>query len=282
MSRQHRAPTPARRSRPSLEVPRVPPAYRPRRGQGADPARWVWTGCIALVALVVGVGAWATLTHAPTPAPQIPYTGPIDGIPCDAGTQSGQSFRVHLDIWVGTRAMVVPAGTGTVNTGSGTCQYYLTSPAAPTSASGTSASATTGGGSSNIIAVAAPAGQKFTLGQFFAIWGLPLSASDLMGHQAAGGQSIRAYVNGKAWSGDPAGIPLQPDAEIVLEYGPPWHTPVPATYAFPPQASPAAAPSGTAASSSSSSAPAAASSSAAGGSVPKSSASSSASRSASG
>jgi hypothetical protein len=222
LARQRSREASAPRQRPALKVPRVPPAYRRRGGNGA---RWVWTGCIALVAVVVAAGAWATVSRAPAPVPAAPYTGPIDGIPCVAAPATGQAFRVHLDIWIGERAMEVPPGTGTVSTQDGTCQYYLTSPAGPS------------GKADNIVAVAAPAGQSFTLGQFFAIWGLPLSATDLMGHVTYGAYSLRAYVDGRPYSGNPADIPLRPGEEIALEYGPPWHSPVPASYAFPQVAS---------------------------------------------
>jgi hypothetical protein len=199
----------------------------------------VWTGCIAFVALVVGAGAWATISRPPAPTAPAPYTGPIDGIPCTATPASGQSFRVHLDIWIGERAMSVPAGTGTVTTQTGTCAYYLTS------------QGNTAGAATNIISVAAPAGLNFTLGQFFAIWGMPLGSGDLMGHTAYGSYSVRSYVDGHAYTGNPAAIPLHSGEEIALEYGPPWHAPIPSTYTFP-AAVPAA--SGTSASSATSTA----------------------------
>jgi len=229
LARRHETrdqPRGGRRQGPALPVPRTPASsYARARGYGGHrPDRsstWVWGGVIAFAAVVVGFGAWATISKAPTPVPEPVNTGPIDNIPCVATAATGESFRAHLDLWVSGRQMLVPANTGILNTGNGTCQYYLTSPA------------NSAGASDNLIQVSAPAGQSFTLGQFFAIWGVPLSATDLIGHQAYADYSVRAYVDGRAYTGNPADIPITPRAEIVLEYGPPWHTPIPASYAFP-------------------------------------------------
>jgi hypothetical protein len=48
------------------------------------------------------------------------------------------------------------------------------------------------------------------------------------------GDTLRAYVDGKAFAGDPASIVLRPHQEIVLWYGPTAATPqVPSSYQFP-------------------------------------------------
>lgn len=178
--------------------------------------RWIWGGVGGFAALVLAYAFWATGTHPKPAPPQLPSYGPIDGIPCQTGATVKYQAWTHLDIYIEGKAMQIPANTGVYATGSTTqCQYWLTT------------SDTTG-----VIATQAPAKQQFTLGNFFNIWGVPLAADDLAGHQATASQSVRAYVNGKAYSGNPASIPLTNNAEIVLEYGPPWTTP-PASYAFP-------------------------------------------------
>jgi hypothetical protein len=72
------------------------------------------------------------------------------------------------------------------------------------------------------------AGERRTLGDFFATWGKPLTrgrAADFTGH-------VRAYVGGRPWRADPAAIPLRRHAVIVLEIGP--FVPPHRSYVFPP------------------------------------------------
>ena len=218
-----------RKQGPSVPVRRTPAVYRPRpAGRGPDPAtQWLWGGLAALAAVLIGVAVWATRTHPKPPAPQLPNTAPIDGIACDSGANLGYQAAVHLDVLIGGKAMVIPANTGVYPISTQQqCSYWLH---------------TSDG--SGVIQIGAPRQQSFTLGQFFDIWGLPLSATVLAGHQvgSVGGQqmSIRAYVNGKPYSGDPSQIPLTPQAEITLEYGPPWVAPK-STYSFPKPSSTAA------------------------------------------
>jgi hypothetical protein len=76
--------------------------------------------------------------------------------------------------------------------------------------------------SDGIIHVEAPRQQTFTLGQFFAVWGVPLSKSQLGTRHG----TVTAFYNGKPWTGDPAGIPLTNEAQIQLDLGQPLIAPV--------------------------------------------------------
>jgi hypothetical protein len=40
-----------------------------------------------------------------------------------------------------------------------------------------------------------------------------------VGFEARGAGRVHAFVDGRAWSGDPREIPIRPHAEIVLEIG---------------------------------------------------------------
>lgn len=207
---------------PSVPLQRTPAVYRSRAaGRGTDPAtQWMWSGLGVFIAVLVGVAVWATRTH-PTPAPpQRPNTAPVDGIACDSGANAGYTANVHLDILIAGKAMAIPAGTGVFSIAAQQqCRYWLHT----TDATG-------------IVQIAAPKQQAFTVGQFFDIWGLPLSQTNLAGHQAGtiAGQAtgVRAYVNGQAYTGSPRDIPLTAHAQITLEYGPPW-VPAKAAYVFP-------------------------------------------------
>jgi hypothetical protein len=67
-----------------------------------------------------------------------------------------------------------------------------------------------------------------TLGDFFAVWGRPLSKTRLLSFRG----DVRAYVAGRRRFGDPRAIPLGRHQEIVLEVGP--YVPPHAFYLFPP------------------------------------------------
>ena len=59
------------------------------------------------------------------------------------------------------------------------------------------------------------AGQRFTLGQFFTEWGVPLSRTSL-GGVTAGRGGVQVTNNGQPVSGDPRQLRLQPEQQIVV------------------------------------------------------------------
>ena len=68
-----------------------------------------------------------------------------------------------------------------------------------------------------VIHIESPTTRTYTLGQFFAEWGQPLSASRLGPVKGA----VTAYVNGKPYSGNPANIRLGSREDVQLEVGSP-------------------------------------------------------------
>jgi hypothetical protein len=145
-----------------------------------------------------------------------------DGVQCQAGEQLVVHVHTHLTIYVNGRARVIPYGIGIpgfqavqtpegpyVNTGS--CFYWLHAHA-----------------DDGIIHVESPSTNlSFTLGQFFAEWGVPLSSTQVgpaTGHVTAfftwPGHQSRLYT------GDPADLPLGYHYEIQLDVG----TPIVAPY----------------------------------------------------
>lgn len=142
----------------------------------------------------------------------------VDGIPCDAtAVPLVAHYHAHLAIFVDGKQVAVPYGIGIVPplqvsqgfVDSGSCLYWMHTHDA-----------------TGIIHVETPAARAFTLGQFFAIWGRPLSATDLLGHSG----KLQVYVNGRAYSGNPARIVLTDHQEITLELG--GHV-QPPSYAWP-------------------------------------------------
>src|SRR5439155_9183479 len=75
------------------------------------------------------------------------------------------------------------------------------------------------------------AGSKLTVGDFFSIWGRPLSTHSLLGFRSRPGEHLLAFVGGRPWRGDPRAIPLERHAEIVLEIR--GYVPPHASYLFP-------------------------------------------------
>jgi hypothetical protein len=60
---------------------------------------------------------------------------------------------------------------------------------------------------------------SFTLGQFFAVWGVRLDARCIGSLCARGAKQLRAWVDGKPVAADPTRIILAEHQEIVLAYG---------------------------------------------------------------
>ena len=128
----------------------------------------------------------------------------IANIPCERGERLEYHVHAHLTVFVEALKVEISAGIGVART----CHYWLHTHDA------------TGN-----VHVEAPSQGDFTLRQFFAIWGQPLSSTALLDRQSDGQHEIRAFVNGEPFQGDPADIPLRDNAVIVIAYGPPFPVP---------------------------------------------------------
>jgi hypothetical protein len=65
----------------------------------------------------------------------------------------------------------------------------------------------------------ADANATFTLGEFFDVWGLKLTPTCIGGYCDSGGKTVRVFVGGRAYQGDPRSIVLKDHEEIVVAYG---------------------------------------------------------------
>ncbi len=72
-----------------------------------------------------------------------------------------------------------------------------------------------------IIHIEAPIQRTLMLGEFFDLWGQPLSRSRVGAARGA----VTAIVNGSVWTGDPRQIPLLKHSQIQLEVGKPLVAP---------------------------------------------------------
>ena len=126
----------------------------------------------------------------------------LRAIGLDPLTQEGQVLHIHqhLDLSVHGRPVTVPP-----NVGIDQSRAFL--------------SALHTHDDSGIMHVESPTAASFTLGQFFAVWGVRLDARCIGGLCARGAKRLRAWVNGKPVAADPTRIILAEHQEIVLAYG---------------------------------------------------------------
>jgi hypothetical protein len=152
------------------------------------------------------------------------------GLPALAQEGTVLHIHQHLDIFIDGKPMAVPAEIG-INAAAG-----FISPIHVHDTSG-------------IMHVESPVTQTFYLGQFFDIWGVRLTSACIGGYCAttasstsanAGStqkdtKSVKVYVNGTLYQGDPRQLVLTSHQEIVIAYGTDAETPkaIPAAYTFP-------------------------------------------------
>ena len=144
---------------------------------------------VAVLVLVNITGVLSRDSGASEPA--------IAGITCE---RERLDFHIHvrLSIFVDGQQREVPDGLG-IRDG---CLYWLHTH-----------------DTSGLIHIEAPSPERFRLGQFFAIWGEPLSERRLLDAAPEAGLSVQALVDGNLYQGDPADIPLTDGEVIVLQYG---------------------------------------------------------------
>ena len=73
--------------------------------------------------------------------------------------------------------------------------------------------------STGIIHMEAPHPFNYTLGDFFAVWGVKLGPAQVGGLTGLGGDHLHFYLNGKPLS-NPAALVLHKEDSVVIGYGP--------------------------------------------------------------
>ena len=130
----------------------------------------------------------------------------VDGIKCQTSEQVAYHIHAHLAIYASGDPQAVPAGIGIPGpqqvidgfVAGGKCLYWLHTHDA-----------------TGVVHIESPVRRVYTLGQFFDVWGRPLS--DTQVGRATG--HVTAFVNGKRFAGDPRSIKLTPHAVIQLDVG---------------------------------------------------------------
>ena len=164
--------------------------------------------------------ARATATVVPVGAPNTrPASGggavgapppDINGVSCDALESTVVHLHVHLAIFVNGDEQQIPFGIGIGQpwqvsdsdegpfVDDGSCFYWIHTHT-----------------EDGIIHIESPVRRRFTLGDFFAIWQMPLSETQVGPAQG----TVIAYVNGQRSSISPADIPLLSHERIQLNVG---------------------------------------------------------------
>ena len=151
---------------------------------------------------------------------------PVPSDPVDAAKAAGlrvgrteytvEHFHAHLDITINGKAVEVPPDIGIDTIGGQLSELHTHD-------------------DSGVLHIEAPTSDRtYTLGQAFGAWRIRLDANGIGGLSNNTTGSLRAYVDGKRITGDPAAIKLAAHEEIALVYGPRDAADrVPSSYAFP-------------------------------------------------
>jgi hypothetical protein len=210
-----------------------------RARQAARRRRRLGIAAVLAVALVAGIGGVAVFTapgHRQTAASAVPLaglqTGPAPwgtdtadlaerlqavGVPPLSPTEgTAVHIHQHLDLFVDGREVPVPAGIG-IDPAVGYAPLHTHD-------------------ASGVIHVESPTARTYTLGDFFAVWGVRLTPGCLGGYCAGGGRQLRVYVDGRAYPGDPTTLVLAAHQELMVAFGTPAQlpSPIPSAYPFPP------------------------------------------------
>lgn len=129
--------------------------------------------------------------------------------------EEGQVVHIHqhLDIYVDGKKVTVPANLGIDADGGFISDLHTHD-------------------TSGIMHVESPTQRDFTLGQFFAVWGLPLSADCIGSLCETGAKQLRVWVDGDEVTADPTRIVLAEHQAIVVAYGTQAQAPDPVPDSF--------------------------------------------------
>jgi hypothetical protein len=135
----------------------------------------------------------------------------VDGVQSNSAEQLIYHIHAHLAMYINGTAKLLPYGVGIVP------PYQLQQ--IPTGGSFVA------GGSkfywlhthdeTGVIHIETPAQHTYTLGNFFDLWGQPLSTTQIGPNKG----KITAFVNGQPYTGDPRNIPLSAHNVIQLDLG---------------------------------------------------------------
>jgi hypothetical protein len=164
---------------------------------------------LVVVAVIAFAGGRTTAAGGQAAAQGVraaPTGATVDGIACQTSEQVAYHIHAHLTIYASGARQVVPAGIGIPGpqqvvdgfVAGGKCLYWLHTH-----------------DSTGVVHIESPVQRVYTLGQFFDVWGRPLSGTQV-GHATG---HVTAFVDGQRFAGDPRSIKLTPHAVIQLDVG---------------------------------------------------------------
>ena len=129
----------------------------------------------------------------------------VSGVPC---TNPNETFHIHthLSIFLNGQALAIPANVGIVATPTLDCHYYVHTH-----------------DHSGKIHMEAPTPMSFTLGNLFAIWGMPLANGNVAGITNVPLTAVYITENNTVtqFTGDPTTIPMLSHRHIAIVLGTP-------------------------------------------------------------
>jgi hypothetical protein len=155
-------------------------------------------------AALAAAGVWIATLGA------IPTGQPVDGIRCEQMEGDVLHIHQHVAIFDHGKPVGIPEDVGRPLMGN--CFYWLHTHTPD-----------------GIIHVESPTMRSYTLGQFFAVWGQPLSRTNVAGAKLRPGEHTTVWVDGNVYTGDPRQIELAAHLDVTIDIGPPAQKPVPYT-----------------------------------------------------
>ena len=157
-------------------------------------------------ALVGSAALAATVAFAKPPQGGPPTGQEVAGIRCDE--MEGSRIHIHQHLLILDHGKPVPVPNNVGRPLIRQCLYWLHTHTPD-----------------GVIHIESPNTRTFTLGDFFTIWGQPLTTTQVASVKADKGTKLKVWVDGKPYTGDPRKIPLAVHTDIVVEAGPPFPAP---------------------------------------------------------
>jgi hypothetical protein len=188
----------------------------PRHGSAAH----LPLGSLAALGPLASHGNPGPLGSENVPVPNAPLLAPaagpapgqtVDGISCAPLEQLAFHIHAHLTVFVDGTARQIPRGVGISDPQS------IAAPQGPFVVSGACFSWLHTHAADGIVHMESPIQRGFTLGNFFDVWGQPLTADRV----ATATGHVTSFVDGRPYLGNPRTIPLFAHAQVQLDVGRP-------------------------------------------------------------
>ena len=140
----------------------------------------------------------------------VPAGAAIHGIRCDQ--MEGALLHIHQHVTIRDHGKPVPIPDDVGRPLIGQCLYWIHTHTPD-----------------GIVHIESPNFRSFTLGEFFDVWGQPLSTGNVAGAKPRQGERVAVWVGGRPYTGDPRTIELLQHLDVTIEVGPPYVKPAPFT-----------------------------------------------------